>query len=240
MEKIETGLAAEVQEAQAANHSLDNSMSQNCSGYETINQNSTDYSIIADHKKNVQLSCSNNEPQFCSGYGQYHSNKFNPAKPYRPLRPYVNITKAQIITLVKKPHSVPKKFAQWFIPSTLKTRVFKEQEKDGEYNALWADLDTKVPSLDVTEKTVIEIVGNDQEYLIYTSSSATKKNQKCRIILWMNYPINGTDFLIKQKILNDKLITADITPDRSTEGAAQICYLPNHGTFYDYRIGGIK
>ena len=43
-------------------------------------------------------------------------------------------------------------------------------------------------------------------------------------------------WLTLQKILNDKLQKAGITPDRVTERTGQLCYLPNRGEFYAYHI----
>jgi hypothetical protein len=76
-----------------------------------------------------------NKPLMISGFGQYHTNDPDPTKPDKILTPYSVIGPDDIRNLVNNPQQVEKKKAQWLIPSTLLTRNFKEQEKEGEY---WA------------------------------------------------------------------------------------------------------
>tara|TARA_R110001592_G_scaffold44411_2_gene142958 strand:- start:443 stop:2674 length:2232 start_codon:yes stop_codon:yes gene_type:complete len=68
--------------------------------------------------------------------------------------------------------------------------------------------------------------------MAYTSRSATEANQKARLIVPLSEPVSGGVWLTLQKILNDKLQAAGITPDRVTERTGQLCYLPNRGDFY--------
>ncbi len=46
----------------------------------------------------------------------------------------------------------------------------------------------------------------------------------------------GETYILLQKILNDRIEKAGIIPDRKTEAAGQICYLPNRGELYQYHI----
>jgi hypothetical protein len=52
----------------------------------------------------------------------------------------------------------------------------------------------------------------------------------------LSTPVYGRIFVILQKIFNDKLKQEGVTPDRATERAGQICYLPNRGAYYQYHV----
>jgi hypothetical protein len=166
----------------------------------------------------------------CSGFGQYHTNEADPDKPLKKLTQYVGITFDEIRALVDNPQQVDKKKAQWVIPSTVMSRTFKVQEQEGEYRFLWADLDKDAPPLDA----LVEMF-RDYSFEIYTSRSATRENPKSRILLPISKPLCCPDWKLCQKILNDELASAGIEPDKASEGAAQLCYLPNRGEFYDSR-----
>lgn len=166
----------------------------------------------------------------CSGFGQYHSakNKRNP-------KPYVSVTLDQIEDMAAAPQSVAKDSAQWAIFSNLASRDVVEQRKNGEFYALWADIDEpQGRTLKETFSLAQGVMPFDM--LGYTSRSATEEKQKGRFIIPLAHPVSGRDFEILQKILNDKLESVGITPDRKTETANQICYLPNKGEFYDYEL----
>jgi hypothetical protein len=107
--------------------------------------------------------------------------------------------------------------------------VYEEQKQHGEYWMLWADLDTDPPA--VGELTPV-IDGIESDYEIYASRSATPEEPKCRILIPLAYSLSGADWKICQKLLNDRLAAAGMTPDRSTERSAQPCYLPNLGEHY--------
>jgi hypothetical protein len=162
-----------------------------------------------------------------SGIGQFHTNE--PDKQHR--KPYETITLNGIRLLVDKPQRVDKAQAQWFIPSSLQSRNFKVQEEQGSFNMLWGDLDKNPPTLPDLE-THIESILNGCDFELYNSRSATVDNQKARLLIPVQTPINGYDWVIMQEILNDKLEAFDIIPDRANERAAQLCYLPNKGAFY--------
>ena len=164
----------------------------------------------------------------CSGYGQYHSlkHKTNP-------KPYSTININEIESLMQNPEDVPKKRAQWFIPTNFKSRDVIELRANAQYFALWADID------EPKGQTFVEMFSKACSALPfkcygYTSKSATTDTQKARLIYPLDYPVSGNDFEVLQKILNDKLEAAGVLPDRKTEVANQICYLPNKGAFYDF------
>lgn len=160
-------------------------------------------------------------PQFISGFGASHSEK---------NRPYTTIDLAGIRALVDAPAGVDKLQAQWFIPSTLLTRTFREQEAHGEFWMLWADLDQEpLPLESVAE--LIRSLGCDYE--IYTSRSATVDVPKCRILIPLSKPLSGKRWVICQEIFNDLLVAGGAIPDRANERCGQLCFLPNRGEHYE-------
>jgi hypothetical protein len=167
-------------------------------------------------------------PSFCSGYGQFHTDE--PGKENRI--PYLLITLEEIRRLVDNPQQEDKSLAQWLIPSPLLSRSFQEQEANGEYGIVWADIDQNAIGIHGIAG-IIEFLFPGYDYEIYTSRSATQDNQRCRILILLNKPLSGSNWVICQQILNDKLQDNGITPDRASERPAQLCYLPNRGEYYD-------
>ena len=143
------------------------------------------------------------------------------------------ITYEGIQALVDNPQQVDKGAAQWLIPSTLPSRKKDEQEQNGEFWLLWADIDKDPPGLLAVEQAVENSIEMFSLYEIYTTRSATEKCQKCRIIIPLDRPLSGLDWGLSQEILNDELEHHGITPDRANEGCSQLFYLPNRGEFYD-------
>ncbi len=160
-------------------------------------------------------------PMFCSGFGQYHTDKNG--------NDFVTITLDEIRNLVDNPQQVDKTQAQWLIPSTLMSRVFKEQEDKGKYWLLWADIDENPKPINELALVVGKL---NCDFEIYNSSSATESNQKARVLIPTNKPLCFIDWHFCQEILNDLLESEGIKPDRASERAAQLCYLPNRGEFY--------
>jgi hypothetical protein len=161
-----------------------------------------------------------------SGFGQYHTDKNG----YR----YNDVSMFDILNLVDHPQNVDKAEAQWLIPSTLHSRSHKEQREKGRFHLLWADVDENPPTLGKLLAIVVGFLGQFNVE-IYTSRSATEDCQKSRILIPLEKPISGDDWVICQQIFNDLLSGVGVTPDRSNEGAGQLCYLPNKGEFYDKR-----
>ena len=175
----------------------------------------------------------NIEPMFVSGFGQFHTNELDAENPNKKLTPYVTINLLGIRALVDNPQSVDKVKAQWLIPSTNACRTFATQEQSGEFWMLWADLDKETKPLDAVAEVLDAIIrGRDREQ--YTSRSAQENNPKSRILIPIIKPLCGGDYLLCQEVLNDKLAERGLTPDRATERAGQLCYLPNRGDFYKF------
>lgn len=176
-----------------------------------------------------------------SGYGQHHTDEPDPNKPNKILRPYVTIGLVGIRGLVDNPQKCDKAQAQWLIPSELPSRNFKRQEQEGTFWMLGADLDDDPenpdyfpPTLPSLEALILYLLG-DCNYELYNSRSATVDMQKAHILIPLNKPLSGADWVLAQETLNNKLEDLGIRPDRATERAAQLCYLPNKGVFYGSR-----
>jgi hypothetical protein len=164
----------------------------------------------------------------CSGYGQHHS----PNADNNP-RPLITCTLSDIEAMLIDPPSLAKSSAQWFIPSTMLSRVHAEQRVDGAFWALWADIDEPNGlTLRDLVRAAEQILPGD--FMAYTTSSATEERQKARLIVPLSCAVSGDEWKTRQKILNDKLQAASITPDRASERPGQLCYLPNRGKFYAY------
>ena len=167
-----------------------------------------------------------------SGVGQFHTNEEDPCNPDKRLTPYAFVTLSDIRALVDNPPQVAKPQGQWVIPSTLESRNFKRQEDKGSFCLLWADLDhNPQPVKRVTEAISTITAGCDHE--VYTSRSATVECPKSRVLIPLATPMRGADWVVCQEVLNDFLEGHGLTPDRASEGAAQLCYLPNRGEHYE-------
>ena len=170
-----------------------------------------------------------------SGLGKFHTNEADPTKPNKVLKEYLAIGWTEIRSLVDNPQNIDKAQAQWFIPSTLPSRIHKKQELDGIFYALWIDLDDQAtPNLSEVENPVISLIGACN-YEIYNSKGATAERQKARILIPLKSGVVGADWRLFQKICNEKLDALGLIADRATEGCGQPCYLPNRGDLYHSR-----
>jgi hypothetical protein len=165
--------------------------------------------------------------KLCSGYGQWHSpnNKRDP-------QPYLSVTLPHIRAMLDNTPSVIKENAQWVILSKLPSRVHAEQREQGQFVALWADIDDN--SAMNAEQVYDRLHALLPSFIAYTSRSATQENQKLRIIVPLTETVSGSTFVRLQKVLNNKLEKVGITPDRVTERAGQVCYMPNKGDFWSW------
>ncbi|WP_431023310.1 AAA family ATPase [Halomonas sp. H5] len=168
--------------------------------------------------------------EFCSGVGQFHS----PNAKRNPRR-LETITGAAIVAMLGAPQRVSKGKARWAIFSPLLSRGAEDQRRQGEFFALWADLDRDPPELQDAADHLAADLG--ATVLAYTSASATQDRQKARLLVPLASPCPGDRFEACQRILSARLGALGITPDRATERANQVCYLPNAGTFYATAVG---
>jgi hypothetical protein len=179
------------------------------------------------------------QAQMVSGFGQYHTNEYDPKKPNKKLTPYVTTTWPEIVAMAKNPPKVNKSEGQWFMPSTLASRTFKDQEENGEYWVLAFDFDqnTELNLEGVVEKFE-DIVDLYAKLLIYFSSGATLEKLKCRVLIPLAIGVSYQVYKAVLTLLNDKLEARDLIPDRALERAGQVVYLPNKGEHYGSAIYG--
>jgi hypothetical protein len=165
-----------------------------------------------------------------SGFGKFHTNKNGD-------NPYSRLEWSDILAMVDAPQQdVKKDDAQWLIPSSLDSRVHQEQFDRGCFHALWADCDWKNVEEPLSMTKVAQVVASlidGADYEVYASRSAKDDQQKCRILIPLDKPLSGGDWVMAQRVLNALLEEAGIPPDTASEGAGQLCYLPNRGAFYD-------
>lgn len=162
-----------------------------------------------------------------TGFGQFHTNKpgSNKSKPYKELG------WLEIQSIVDNPKVAPKDRGQWIIPSSFHSRNFEEQSKHGSYWLLCADLDEDPKPISYVKDKLLEMLGSDFE--IYTTRSATRANQKARILIPLANALSPKEWMLSQQTLNKLLCQRGITPDRVNERFAQIYYLPNKGEHYE-------
>lgn len=166
----------------------------------------------------------------CSGLGQYHSDGGSKPKQLNTIT--LNDVKAMLAT----PQQVDKSNAQWVIFSDLVTRNGDAQKAKGKFYAFWFDIDEPAgKDLQSMAKDLSNAL-NGCELLAYTSRSATADNQKARLIIPLAVPITAQEFINVATIINDKLESLGISPDRAAQRPNQICYLPNRGEYYDNLI----
>ena len=96
-----------------------------------------------------------------------------------------------------------------------------------------ADIDHEPPRVNVLYQFLLTYWG-EYEFLIYTSRSATENYQKSHILI-PTVKLTGYRWMLAQQVFNDILHAGNITPDRKTEDANQIIYLPNQGEYYTYK-----
>lgn len=176
---------------------------------------------------------------FISGFGKHYTN--NPDKIgkacYHANFPEIELT--QIENMLAEPQKVNKDNAQWAIFSNLQSRVHEEQRQNGLFSALWCDIDDTKINIDKLTKTLSSIIDDCLLYT-YTSRSHTLDTPKYRGIIPLSISVTGVEYELLQAVLNDKLSKLNIKPDRTTERAAQPCYLPNKGEVYSYRMNDNK
>ena len=162
---------------------------------------------------------------YCSGFGVKHTDKH---------KPFSTITWSQITELVDCPQDIDKARGQWIIPSTLVSRLRRDQEKGGEYWMLWADIDEKPPVLDELSKFLLVFLDGSR-FEVYTTKSATESIQKTRVLIPLNEPLTPQQWKECQQVLNDELEVNLVPPDRCSEKLQQLVLLPNKGDFYGSR-----
>lgn len=163
--------------------------------------------------------------ELCSGVGQKHTDKYGDS--------FNSVTWQDITAMMDSPPTAVKGEGQWAIFSTLKTRTYARQEREGTYYVAWADFDENPSPLGITIPKAAEALPCD--LYGHSSSSATEAKQKSRLLIPLAEPCPGEDYVLLQEAINDRLALAGLEPDRVTERAGQLCYLPARGEFYETR-----
>ncbi|MDA7735947.1 phage/plasmid primase, P4 family [Porticoccaceae bacterium] len=166
------------------------------------------------------------EIELTSGYGVLQSNINGELQ---------TITIDKIIELTRNPYEVAKNTAHWFMASSLKSRSLKDQKNDGVFRVVWCDIDQDPPMLEKLCETLEQIIG-DNDYIAFTTKSATKDNQKSRAIIPLAEALQYKEWLLAQRSLNDALEAYGIIADRCSERASQIAFLPNKGSYYNHHL----
>lgn len=147
-----------------------------------------------------------------------------------------NLSLHDIRALVDRPQDVPKGEARWCIPSTLQSRDKKRQMSEGQFVALWGDIDAPgIQTIESIAQAVAGIVcGCDFE--VYATKSATEAKQKCRVLVPLSEATPYNQWLTAQAVLNAKIHAAlGIEADTANCNANQIFFLPNRGDYYESR-----
>ena len=163
-----------------------------------------------------------------SGFSRYHTD--NPKSP--KAKPFVRISYPEICAIATNPSTTPKQLAQWILASILLSRSKSAQMEHGEFYLLVVDLDHNPPPINKVAEFV-RLACRGSGFLIYTSRSAKENCQKSHVLI-PTIKLTGYRWMLAQRVLNDLFEQAGITPDRKTEDANQIIYLPNRGEFYNF------
>lgn len=161
--------------------------------------------------------------QIISGIGKSFTRKSN-------KNPYPLVSLEEIRFLVDNPQTVPKDKARWALPSTLHSRNHAEQQNNGSYLYLWADLDKVYQPINAVRDAIESFIKTDYE--IYTTHSASIDNQKSRVLIPLAKAIPADEWHQYQGILNKLICELGITPDECNKQYGQFFYLPNRGEFY--------
>ncbi len=161
--------------------------------------------------------------QIISGIGETFTRKSHTS-----LYPLIGLE--EIRFLVDNPQSVEKQKARWALPSNFHSRNHKEQQAHGSYLYLWADLDEVAQGIEYVRDVIESII--DVDYEIYTTRSATKHNQKTRVLIPLANEISSLEWHNHQIILNKLICEHQIKPDTVNKAYGQFFYLPNRGDFY--------
>lgn len=163
--------------------------------------------------------------KLCSGFGQYHTNEADPAKPNKRLTPYAAIGLDEIWYIAENPQAVDKPVSQWTLASTLLSRSSAKQEAHGEYWALWCDFDKSPRPIPEIAAFWAKVSGAKAVH--YSSRSAKPDCQKSRFLTFTPYPLSAEEWALAAECLNDLFEQAGFIPDRVSERLVQLCYLPN-------------
>ena len=171
---------------------------------------------------------------FLTAHGAYdtHAVTLRNGAPNRRARagtPYSTVSWDEIKELAAHPLAQAKNEAQFIIPSRYTShdgRNHKVQRELGIFDALAVDIDDGDAALEEVAAAVNDVAGSC-ESLIYSSSSATSRNKKWRVLIPLGAPVAGADYADTQEALFTLLGERKLACDSTLKRTAQPIYLPN-------------
>lgn len=167
----------------------------------------------------------------CLVFGAYHSQKGK-------SEGYETISLGEIFN--RTPLALPKESAEAIIPSSYAdpdARSHASQCGHGSFVALVGDIDIGNHSNADINQRLTEFFGEGIASFIYSTSSASRENQKWRFIVPLETPLGHGEWLNLMSALYAFMSYRGILMDKKMLGAGQLCYLPNVPA--ERRNGGI-
>jgi hypothetical protein len=167
---------------------------------------------------------------------------------------YSTITFRQIAALVQQPKVVKRllkstkkdatrsdhikatatRHAGWFTPSTLLSRNNDKQRDEGEFIGCALDFD-EVPDYFAHLAGVQKVLGK-MLFMSYSSARSSSENQKMRVVIPFNAPVDGKTFAAIVACLHADLEAAGLNPDKCMLECNRVYFLPFKGDLYRWNI----
>ena len=163
------------------------------------------------------------KPMFLLAHGAYNTLIEQPGAEYD------GIDFAGIINRVRVPTAVEKLESDFIMPSTYRQhdgRSHEAQRQRGQYRMLALDIDTGNHDKPAVVDAVHEITGRCA-VIVYSSSSASKHEQKWRVLIPIKQILTGAEYEDTQATLFDLMAKRGIQCDPALARCGQPIYLPN-------------
>lgn len=147
----------------------------------------------------------------------------------QPGEGYDGVNFLGIMHRVRQPTAVDKAQADFLIPSTYRHhdgRSHEVQRQRGEYRMLVLDVDTGNHDKATIVDTLHDITGRCA-VIVYSSSSASKQEQKWRVLIPIKQTLTGAAYEDTQAALFDLMAERGVTCDPALARCGQPVYLPN-------------
>ena len=126
------------------------------------------------------------------------------------------------------------KHAGWFTPSTLLSRDGDKQTEQGQFVGCGLDFDDVGDYFQWLEG--VEKVLGKMVYIAHSSSKANAQNQKMRVLIPFNEPIDGKTFKAVTECIFNDLQDAGLHPDPCMKETNRVFFLPYHGELYYWTV----
>lgn len=163
------------------------------------------------------------KPMFLLAHGAYNTLIEQPGAEYDGIDFF------GIINRVRAPTAVEKLESDFIIPSTYRQhdgRSHEAQRQRGQYRMLALDIDTGNHDKPAVVDAVHEITGRCA-VIVYSSSSASKNEQKWRVLIPIKQILTGAEYEDTQATLFDLMAKRGIQCDPALARCGQPIYLPN-------------